>query len=430
LLSTAARDILAPVNFPSNLLGLGVALGIGLLIGAERERRKGLGPLRSAAGVRTFALASLGGALCLILGGELLLVAAVLGAFAFSAISYARSRAADPGLTSEFALVVAVLLGALAIRQPALAAGLGVVTTVLLASRDLLHRWLRDLLTEQEAHDAVLFLAAALIILPLTPDRTIGPMGIFEPRKLWELVVLVLAIAGTGHIATRAFGWRYGLPLAGLLGGFVSATATIGSMGASARSDPKLLRPALAGALFANIATVLQMAILLFIISRPLLSRLAWPLVFAAFAALACALAYGLLNSPFFRVTTGTVFWSRLSTEISSGFRIAHHGGGFPCGSHKSALRCNRPSPRNGVYRLCRHPLRRHLDRQPGRSVQAGCRRCRHADPGRAHRQYCRENHRLVFPRRQTVRLEALSRLVDLRAGSLGSSPCQTPSAF
>jgi uncharacterized membrane protein (DUF4010 family) len=298
LLSTAARDILAPVNFPSNLLGLGVALGIGLLIGSERERRKGLGPLRSAAGVRTFALASLGGALCLILGGELLLVAAVLGAFAFSAISYARSRAADPGLTSEFALVVAVLLGALAIRQPALAAGLGVVTTVLLASRDLLHRWLRDLLTEQEAHDALLFLAAALIILPLTPDRTIGPMGIFEPRKLWELVVLVLAIAGAGHIATRAFGWRYGLPLAGLLGGFVSATATIGSMGASARSDPKLLRPALAGALFANIATVLQMAILLFVISRPLLSRLAWPLVFAAFAALACALAYGLLNSP------------------------------------------------------------------------------------------------------------------------------------
>ena len=230
MLSTAARDILAPVNFPSNLLGLGVALGIGLLIGAERERRKGLGPLRSAAGVRTFALASLGGALCLILGGELLLVAAVLGAFAFSAISYTRSRAADPGLTSEFALVVAVLLGALAIRQPALAAGLGVVTTVLLASRDLLHRWLRDLLTEQEAHDALLFLAAALIILPLTPDRTIGPMGIFEPRKLWELVVLVLAIAGAGHIATRAFGWRYGLPLAGLLGGFVSATATIGSM--------------------------------------------------------------------------------------------------------------------------------------------------------------------------------------------------------
>ena len=105
------------MNFPSNLLGLAVALGIGLLIGAERERRKGTGPLRPAAGVRTFALASIGGALCLILGGELLLVAAVLGTFAFSAMSYTESRHTDPGLTSEFALVVAVLLGALAMRQ-------------------------------------------------------------------------------------------------------------------------------------------------------------------------------------------------------------------------------------------------------------------------------------------------------------------------
>lgn len=289
------------MNFPSNLLGLAVALGIGLLIGAERERRKGTGPLRPAAGVRTFALASIGGALCLILGGELLLVAAVLGTFAFSAMSYTESRHTDPGLTSEFALVVAVLLGALAMRQPAVAAGLGVLTTVLLAARNILHRWLRDLLTEQEAHDALLFLAAALIILPLTPERAIGPMGILQPRKLWELVVLVLAIAGAGHIATRALGSRYGLPLAGLLGGFVSATATIGSMGARAKSDPKLLRASLAGALFANIATVVQMALLLFVVSKPVLFRLAWPLSFAAFAAVAFALAY--------------VFWNRSRSQ-------------------------------------------------------------------------------------------------------------------
>jgi uncharacterized membrane protein (DUF4010 family) len=78
---------------------------------------KALGRCISAAGVRTFALASTGGALCLILGGELLLVAAVLGAFVFSEMSYARTRETDPGLTSEFALVVAVLIGALAVRQ-------------------------------------------------------------------------------------------------------------------------------------------------------------------------------------------------------------------------------------------------------------------------------------------------------------------------
>lgn len=275
-----------------SLLGLAVALGIGLLIGAERERRKASGLHRSAAGVRTFALAAATGALSVILGGELLLLGAVLGTFAFSAISYLRTHKTDPGLTSEFALVVAVLIGALAVYRPALAAGLGVATTLLLSARDYLHRGLRDLLTEQEAHDALLFLAAVLIVLPLTPDRTIGPLGVLQPRKLWELVVLVLGIGGAGHIATRAWGSRYGLPLAGLLGGFVSATATIGAMGARAKSMPQITRPAVAGALFASVATVAQMAVLLFIISRPVFSALAWPLIFAALAAVASALGY------------------------------------------------------------------------------------------------------------------------------------------
>jgi uncharacterized membrane protein YhiD involved in acid resistance len=42
----------------ATLTGLGVALGCGLLIGIERERRKGSGPRRAIAGVRTFTLAS------------------------------------------------------------------------------------------------------------------------------------------------------------------------------------------------------------------------------------------------------------------------------------------------------------------------------------------------------------------------------------
>lgn len=46
----------------STLIGICVALGIGLLVGAERERRKDSSAARSAAGIRTFAVASLMGA--------------------------------------------------------------------------------------------------------------------------------------------------------------------------------------------------------------------------------------------------------------------------------------------------------------------------------------------------------------------------------
>lgn len=95
-------------------LRLVIALGIGLLIGAERERRKGRGLSRSAAGVRTFALTAFAGGLSLPIGGELLPAVAAASVAAFSVISYHQTACRDPGLTSEMALFATVPLGALA----------------------------------------------------------------------------------------------------------------------------------------------------------------------------------------------------------------------------------------------------------------------------------------------------------------------------
>lgn len=152
-------------------ISLAIATGTGLLIGAERERRKGCGPQRGAAGVRTFALAAFAGALSSYLKSEALLVAVVAAAALFSAVAYHRRPHKDPGLTTEFALPVTVFLGALTMQNPLLAAGLSVVTTILLAARERLHLTLKNLLSEQEAHDALVFLAATLVILPLAPVR-------------------------------------------------------------------------------------------------------------------------------------------------------------------------------------------------------------------------------------------------------------------
>jgi uncharacterized membrane protein YhiD involved in acid resistance len=113
---------------PPLFLGFLVALGVGLLIGIDRERKKGDGPTRQAAGLRTFTLAALLGAVAIAAGGELLLAAVALGVVAFAGLSYWRARDSDPGLTTETALVLVTLLGGLAIREPAFAAGLGVVT--------------------------------------------------------------------------------------------------------------------------------------------------------------------------------------------------------------------------------------------------------------------------------------------------------------
>src|SRR5260370_13416650 len=103
-------------------LGFLVALGIGLLIGIDRERKKGEGPTRQAAGLRTFTLTALLGAVAIAAGGELLLAAAALGVVAFAGLSYWRARDSDPGLTTETALVLLPLLGPPALPHPPLPA--------------------------------------------------------------------------------------------------------------------------------------------------------------------------------------------------------------------------------------------------------------------------------------------------------------------
>ena len=205
-----------------SLLSLGAALGIGLLVGVVRERR--VPEVAVVAGLRTHALAALSGAVALWLGIAAL-VAAVVVVGAMAALSYRRSREQDPGLTGEIGLLLTTLLGALALPAPALASALGVVVAGLLHAKAPLHRLSRDLISEKELRDGLLLLASALVVLPLIPDRTIGPYDVFNPRTLWTLVVLVMAISALGHVALRATGNRWGLAVAGFFAGYVSSTA-------------------------------------------------------------------------------------------------------------------------------------------------------------------------------------------------------------
>ncbi|MFY9610699.1 MAG: MgtC/SapB family protein [Blastocatellia bacterium] len=264
---------------------LAIALGIGLLIGAERERRKGTGLSRAPAGIRTFALASLVGGLSQAVGGEALLAAAAVGVVLLSAVSYKQKSQTDPGFTTAIALLTALILGALAVRQPALAAGFAVVVVVLLAARTRLHRFVQHALTGQELQDALLFAAATLVILPLTPDHPIGPFGVLNPRTLWKLAVIVMSISAAGYIAVRALGPRVGLPVAGFASGFVSSAATIGSMGARAAREPELLRAAVAGAVLSTVSTIVQMVAVLFVTHPPTFSAMKLPLLLAGGAA-------------------------------------------------------------------------------------------------------------------------------------------------
>jgi len=271
------------------IIRLGAALAVGLLIGIERERSKGQGPRRAAAGVRTFTLIALAGAISLELGGlpAFLVVAAVIGVFA--AISYVRTFRHDAGLTTEVAMVVTVLLGGLALSEPQVAGALAVVVTIILASRTKVHDWINNVLTDEEVRDGLVLAAAALVILPLLPEQPVDPWGVVDLRRLWTLAVLVMAINGLGYIAVRALGAKIGLALAGLFSGFVSSTATIGAMGSRAKARPELRGGAVAGAAASSVATVVQLTIVVGLVSMPTLAMLVPSLVLSGLAAIAYA---------------------------------------------------------------------------------------------------------------------------------------------
>lgn len=277
------------------VLNLATALGCGLLIGAERERRKGEGAGREPAGIRTFAIASLGGALASLAGGSWLLLATVLTVGALATVSYWRSREADPGLTTEVALVVTVMLGGLAVEAPVIAAGLSVTVAILLELKGPLHRFVGQALTEDELRDALVFAAATLVVLPLLPNRSMGPFNALNPYTIWLVVILVMAVGAAGHVAVRLIGPRFGLPMAGFASGFISSTATIAAFGVRAAKTPALLRPAAAGAVLSSVATIAQMALILAAISPAALRVMAAPLLAAGAAALIYGAAFTLL---------------------------------------------------------------------------------------------------------------------------------------
>ena len=270
-----------------------MALGAGLLIGAERERRKLGGTLGH--GIRTFALAALAGAAGELVGGTPLL-AVVVGAFAvLAAVAYPRDANPPPGLTTAAALIVTVLIGALAAQQPAVAAGVAVTVTILLTLRERIHTFVDRVLSQTELDDLLILAAAALVVFPLLPDRYLGPFGALNPRTIWRVVVLIMAIQTGGYVATRALGPRFGLPLAGFACGFVSSAATVAAMGARARSQPALLGSATAGAALSTIATLTQTAVILGTTSPPVLMRLAVPLACAGVAASVYGVIFTLL---------------------------------------------------------------------------------------------------------------------------------------
>jgi uncharacterized membrane protein (DUF4010 family) len=209
-------------GYNAQIIGLGIALAIGFVIGLEREWAED-----KPVGVRSFALiAVFGGISALLLpetGGWP--IAAGLLALSFILILHVYRHKLE-GITTLVAALIVYLLGAAAVAGywlPAIV--LGGAVMVLLHWKKPLHRWV-DKLGDRDVEIVVRFVLIALVILPVLPDKDMGPYAAFNPFTAWFMVVLIVGINLVGFIAFRLVGTRAGGWLAGLLGGLVSSTAT------------------------------------------------------------------------------------------------------------------------------------------------------------------------------------------------------------
>jgi len=223
----------------------GVALGLGLLIGVEREREKG----SAFAGIRTFPLITLMGCAAAMLNDlfapwSFAIIFLILAAFVLVSYIFTGSAGA-PGITTEISSLLGFLFGALVWwRMTELAAALAVVTVLLLATKKPLER-LSKRIGRKDITAALQFGVITLIILPILPDQTYGPLDVINPREIWRMVVLIAGVNLVGYALVKIMGAQQGIGVAGGLGGLVSSTAV--ALGFSRRSqDEERLAPELA----------------------------------------------------------------------------------------------------------------------------------------------------------------------------------------
>ena len=264
---------------------LAVALGCGLLVGIERERRKGTGSTRALAGVRTFALVCVLGAGGMLSGESGLVAVGALLVAALCVVSHARDRSRDPGVTTEIALFLTYLIGVLSVWTLPLAAAMAVTLTALLAARKRLHHFANRWLQPGEVRDGIILGALVLIALPLMPDRPLWG-DVLNPYLTTQLLALLLAIQSLAHLSRRLLEARQAVMLSSVASGFVSSTATIASMGMAVREGRGGARLMAGAGLLSCVATFPQMLVVALAIQPAWLKVLWWPALAGTLVAL------------------------------------------------------------------------------------------------------------------------------------------------
>jgi uncharacterized membrane protein (DUF4010 family) len=250
----------------------GLSLALGLFLGLERQLSHNVSLLpdrlkstpddaaldagedrsldsseRHFAGVRTFSLISLLGAISLYIGQSLgmeWMFVVVFGALALLLIAsnVLWHLSGTTGTTTYITAMLAFLIGGLCMQGMFL---LAVSVTVSIAFILAIKKWINRMIVRIEPEDISATLKFAIItaiVLPLLPDRNFGwgDWQYLNPYKIWLMVVLISAINFVSYVLMKAIGEESGIGLTGLIGGLISSTAITLGFARRSVAEPEL----------------------------------------------------------------------------------------------------------------------------------------------------------------------------------------------
>ncbi len=268
------------------LLGhLLIALALGALIGAERgiaRVRQRVEEKTSFAGIRTFILISLLGALSLHFAnyfGRVFFVASFFGFILLVTTAYIMTskREKDVGTTTEVTAILTFLYGALCITEYRLAAVvLAIFTTVILYTKKPAHSFLGRI-TDEEFYATLKFAIIAFVILPFLPKNDY--LGFFNPYRIWLIVVIISAIEFVGYVIMKLLPPRKGIAIMGFLGGIISSTALVINASRESKRELMLINSLAFSSALASSTVFLKLIIEASIVNKAMVNKVAFPMI-------------------------------------------------------------------------------------------------------------------------------------------------------
>ncbi|MDT7830038.1 MgtC/SapB family protein [Pricia sp. S334] len=280
----------------SYLLGVLISMGIGLILGLEREYDK-LKDEKGFAGIRTFPIVTILGYVLGTMSDTFtpwfLIVG--LGSFIlFLGVEHVvKTRIEVPlGITTNLALMTTFVLGIMVSQgwyRDAVATAVIVVTLLSLKTT---FRSLIQNITSVELFAFIKFVVLALLILPFLPDQDFGPDNLLNPYEIGLIVVVVSFLNFIGYFLVKFVGSRKGILLTAILGGLISSTAVTWDYAAKSREKPELSREYSAGIIIASAIMFPRLALLVAIFNTTILTYLAVPMTLLALICLIPALLF------------------------------------------------------------------------------------------------------------------------------------------